>query len=265
MYDLEPFLTHDVRDAIHAHLVEDAPNEACGMITFTSGKYRYHREENIHENPLEFFRFGKAASLAINTDDDVVAYVHTHPHGPAFPSKTDMEIQRKVGKPSVICSVSGGLVEVFSFGDHLLDLPLIGRDFRYAVTDCYEAIRSWRYQVEGVKMDAFPRHDQWWSFAGAEGLKAEELNMYEQYYQTQGYVPFTVDLKNPQSEFHPKVGDLILMKMGSNMQVMNHAGIYTGNNLLYDHRLGKRSRETPLGYYLPTGVVRQWARQGDKF
>ena len=266
MNEYEPFLTHSVKDAIMQHMLDDSPNEACGLITFTSGEYKYVRQTNISDTPTEHFQFSKDVSALLVSHDSVVAFVHSHPHGDAMPTKMDMQIQKDVGKPSVICSLdqTSGIVEVFSFGNHLLDYPLIGREFRYGVFDCLEAIRSWRWQKEGALMDQFPRAYAWWFQDYAKDLDAEDLDLYMRHHESQGYRKFDVDLSDPASQFHPMVGDLVFMRMGGDMNVCNHAAIYVGNNLIYHHRQNHKSTETPIGYCLGNGMIIGWARQQDK-
>lgn len=262
--DLEPFLTVAVRNAIVAHMRDCAPQEACGAIIVRGQRYRYARCKNVAVDLIKEFKFGPAVNAHIQTDETVVAYVHTHPVGPTNPSKKDMEIQKLVGKPSVICAVDpqSGVVDIFSFGDHLLDLPLDGKVFRYGVTDCYEAIRSWVWQNEKRKMTAFPRRNGFWNLDESMDYDPEDLDMYSRYYQDEGFQPYEPNFSDASSPRHPKVGDLVLMKMGPTRDnVINHAGIYVGGNLVYHHRIGKLSGDTPIGY-LPPGMVRKWARYG---
>lgn len=260
--DVEPFLTHAVKGALVEDMFANLDKEVCGLITLSDGEYRYEKVENVHEEPAHNFRMDPVARMRLMTDDNVIGYAHSHPNGPNIPTCLDMSVQKRVGKPSVIASVDGerGIVEVFSFGNHLLDAPLIGRDFRYGVMDCYEAIRAWRWQNQGYKMDQYPRHDNWWSADGVEGREPTELNFYQRCYSEQGYVSYEPDFSNPMSERHPRRGDLVLMQMGSDIGIMNHAGIYVGNNLIYEHRLGKKSGEVPVGYRLGTDMIRMWAR-----
>lgn len=260
----EPFLTFDVRNAITTHMIEEGDKEACGWITLSNKGYVYHPRENKAKDPEHFFQFSKRDSTMISTREDIVAFVHTHPHGPLSPSKKDMEIQISVGKPSVICARDQmGVIDIFSFGDHILDVPLDGRPFRTLVTDCYEAIRAYYWQKHQTKLKAFPREDAWWS-TSAVNMPLEERDLYSRFFNEMGFDEFTPDLGNPNSRNHPRPGDGILMKLGPTIgDVVNHAAVYIGNNLIYHHRVAKLSGVTPLGYCLNTGMVRKWVRNRD--
>jgi proteasome lid subunit RPN8/RPN11 len=258
--EYEPFLPFTVKNDILAHMDTDSPKEACGLITLSSGKYQYEPQKNISKDQDHHFQFDKRTSTRLITDDSVVAYVHSHPFGQAMASKLDMEIQKRVGKPSVISSRDPltGIVEVFSFGDHLLTVPLIGREFRYTALDCYEAYRSWYFQVLNIKMPQVPRHNEWWNRLNYDNIPVEDQDMYSKYYKDQGFRNFEPVFSDPDHENTPKVGDVLLMQMGAD--VANHIAVYVGNNLIYHHRAGKRSSEMPLGYCLNNGYIRHWLR-----
>ena len=172
---LEEFLTFEVRNAIISHMDDELPNEACGVITKKGKVYAYERSDNVHpkkgltdpetNEAYDLFKFdAKTSARIVDEFSDVIAYVHTHPNGPAWPSFLDQEIQQSIGKPSVIASrdPTNGVFDLFSFGDHMLDLPLIHRMFRHAVTDCFEAVRSWFWQKEQVYLPPIAREDRWW-------------------------------------------------------------------------------------------------------
>lgn len=265
MNTYEPFLTAAVKNALFAHMSEDEEIECCGVITLSDGEYAYEACENTHADPAKYFRFNAETRNRIITQEEIVAYAHSHPVGPGHPSKLDQEIQLKTGKPSVIAyrDISTGAVGVFSFGDHLLDAPLVGREFREAVFDCYEAIRSYAWQIEGRKMDAYPRHAGWWGREFQEDPEfVQDHDMYVRNFKDQGYVQFTPTLQGMQDEWTPQMGDLILLKLGA--QVVNHAGVYVGNNRVYHHRLGRPSTETSIGYMLDKSLGTMWIRHESK-
>jgi proteasome lid subunit RPN8/RPN11 len=257
--DYEPFLPFAVRNAIIAHMQEEAPKECCGSITLANGEYTYERHENVHPEPEKHFRFTKAVSTKINRTKSIVAFVHSHTNGNLSPSKYDMEMQAKVYKPSVIATSNPatGVVSVFSFGDHLLDYPLNGRMFHYGVFDCLEAVRAEAWQREGRYMPPAPRHEDWW-LPDADVPDADR-NMYEDNFRKYGYVEFTPNFSEADSEFHPQVGDVLLMQIAS-PHAVNHAAVYIGGNLIYQHRMLRLSGPTPLGYMIDTGVIRKWVR-----
>ena len=260
MTDCEPFLTFEIRNAIFAHMEAETPNECCGWITLADGQYTYVPRKNVHPDPENHFRMKKQDAVNVMTNDAIVAYVHSHPAGPMWASKGDMETQIKVNKPCVIVArdLLTGTVDIFSIGNHLLDYPLEGREFHYTRFDCYEAIRSEAWQRERRRMEAFPRKNGWWNPHENPDIEDDDLDMYERYYETQGYTEFKPVFDNPNSEFHPRIGDLVLMQLGSKW--INHAAVYVGNNQVYHHRVDKRSGRTPIGAFMHGDQIRKWIR-----
>lgn len=264
--ELEPFLTLAVKNALTRHMIAQGDNECCGLITLSKGEYEYHPVENVHPKPEESFRFDKQTNADVSRKKSIVAYCHSHPHGPQVPSQHDTEAQARIGKPAVIVArnPATGVIDLFSFGDHLLEAPLDQRDFRYNVFDCLSALRSWVWQNEGRYMPPAFSEDGWW-LVGKDSFAElpNNLNLYDKNFARYGYREFTVDLDNPASKYAPKIGDVLMMQLGA--PVVNHVAVYVGNNLIYHHRQGKRSGKTPIGYVLGQNCVRKWVRHEDNW
>jgi proteasome lid subunit RPN8/RPN11 len=262
---LEPFLTLEVRNAIFQHMVEAGEHECCGLITLSSGEYKYVPQENVSANPTETFSFSKEVKAKMSRSKSVVAIAHSHPNGPDTPSAMDMKTQISLKAPSVIAyrNPDTGVVGIFSFGDHLLDAELVGRDFRYNQFDCVQALRSWVWQNEKRYMPPPPPSDNGWWMRGADNAEelTENLNLYERNFERYGYKVYTPDLDG-HSEWSPRVGDVLLMQLGA--PVINHAAVYVGDNLVYHHRAGKQSNYNPIGYFLNMGYIRKWVRHESK-
>lgn len=261
---LEPFLTRDTRNAMAVHMLETPEVEVCGLITLSKGEYEYHRLENVHPEPKDSFRLSKKDSARIAADPDVVAYCHSHPNGPVYPSQHDVEVQAKIMKPAAMCvrDPSMGAIEVFSFGDHLLDAELMDRDFRFNVFDCLAALRSHAWQTEKRYMPPKPYEAGWWEVGLEDPTEIpKNENLYERCFQDYGYRDFTPDFSNPADEWHPRIGDVLMLQMGA--PVINHVGVYVGDNLVYHHRVNKKSGTTPVGYLLGGNVIRKWVRYNE--
>lgn len=262
--ELEPFLTASVCNDIIMHMQAEAPKECCGSITLSNGEYKYNPLVNVNKKPTEHFSFTKADTDKIVRNKSVVAYVHSHTDGSIEPSKHDMEVQVRVGKPSVIATTDpkSGVVSVFSFGNHLLDYPLQGRPWHYGVFDCLEAVRGEMYQRTGIVLPQAPRVNEWW-LTSNPNVPDGDRNMYEDNFRRYGYEEFTPNLSDATSEYHPMVGDLLLMQINSPVAI-NHAAIYIGENLIYQHRAYRQSGNTPLGYMMDIGTIRKWVRHPGK-
>jgi len=254
---MEEFLTLQVRNDIVQHMNENPAHEVCGVIEKKGRGFVYVRRENVHPKKGDHIAFDAETSARIfSRKSNVVAYVHTHPQGPNYPSVLDQKQQIEIGKPAVIASRdhSTGALEVFSFGDHLLDAPLMGRVFKHYVMDCYEALRSWVWQNEQFKLDSFPRDDRWWN------EETKNADLYEKNFASQGYREYTPDFGNPLSDRHPRAGDVILMQLDA--PVINHAAVYIGDNQIYHHRMNKKSGTSAVGYLIDNHYVRKWLRRG---
>ncbi|HEU5092912.1 MAG TPA: Mov34/MPN/PAD-1 family protein, partial [Nitrospira sp.] len=259
--ELEPFLTLEVRNALTQHMVDEGDRECCGLITLSKGKYAYVRSENVHPEPEKSFRFDKQTNVDLSRKKSIVAYCHSHPNGPQVPSQHDTEKQDQIKKPAVIVARNPltGVIDLFSFGDHLLEAPLDRRDFRYNVFDCLAALRSEVWQREGRYMPPAFSENGWWLVGYRNPAEVRDnLNLYERNFERYGYREFTVDLENSSSPYAPKIGDVLMMQLGA--PVINHVAVYVGNNLIYHHRQDKLSGHTPIGYVLGAGYVRKWVR-----
>lgn len=229
-------LTESVSEAIQAHAIEEYPNECAGLI-MTDGTYR--RVKNNADDPTTAVFFQREEVFPLLMDGQIAAFVHSHPNGPNFPSKTDMDSQQETDVPWVIVSTNGeACLAPFMWGDMVERQPLMQRGFQHGVTDCYAFIRDWYLDRRGVELQEFSRSWEWW---GTEQL-------YLDGFSRAGFVP--VALEDLQE------GDGILFAVRSNTP--NHAAVYVGNNLIAHHAAGRLGWDMsrlpqvePIGRWLP--------------
>lgn len=161
MRNLEPFLTTDIKNAIHAHMIS-SDEEVCGIIFADGDTYRYEAIDNVSNAPKEAFSFSKVDSTRLATDKNAIAYVHTHPDGPMVPSKKDMQIQQAIGKPSVIAAR-----EKWDSKDILsATIYSMRRYTTWSFTTAYMIVGK-RYDAGTgknwtIKLEPMPRNDWWW-------------------------------------------------------------------------------------------------------
>lgn len=224
----EPDTINDIRD----HAVREYPKESCGFVV----KGEYIPLENISETPEQSFKI--ADELYAKYEDDLDAIIHSHPDGPDHPSERDMVNQAATAVPWGIVTVANGTAQLpFFWGDGVEVPPLIGREFRHGVTDCYSYIRDY-YRVErGVTIPDYPRGYDWWY---------EGKDLYSENFRNAGFTP--VD--------EPEVGDVGLAKIHA--PVINHGMIYLGNGLIGHHLVGRLSRREPVFRW--QRFVRVWLR-----
>lgn len=235
-----------IRRAMWEHAEEGAEfnREVCGLLTLSKG---YVRSKNISEEG-DRFQFTPNVSFQILNDPDVIGYFHSHPQGALMPTKLDMEIQSQVEKPSLILAkhTDTGVWELFQFGDHLLDMPLVGQSFRLNVYDCYESVRRYMWQRRQVKLSAFPRNPYFW-------MEEPPNPMFDKHFEAEGFEEFN------ETKTMPQPGDAVLYQTDG-VKVINHCAIYIGNNCIFHHRVGKKSSISPMTMYRSAGYLRKWLR-----
>lgn len=242
------------------HAREMYPEESCGLIV----KGSYIACENmassveLHVDSPDCsckrcsFMIDPAIYAGHSARSGIDMVVHSHPDGPYFPSKMDMESQAATAVPWAIVPLdeerSGDPV---IWGDQLEIRPVLGREFMHGVTDCYSLIRDcFRLGKEGLDKQGVegwpfppitlvdqPRNDAWWA-AGED--------LYEKNFLRAGFVAIDA------SEAQP--GDVFLLNIRS--KVSNHGGVLVGNDMILHHLPQRLSRRDPAGL---------WGRQATRW
>lgn len=188
------------------------PQESVGVIRDGA----YISLVNSAEDPTISFRISGDDPALIGAE----AIVHSHPGGPSFPSAHDMTQQIASGLPWLIAvtptAASPKITEeVFAFG--LPPQMTEGRGYRHGVDDCYSLIRGFYKDVMGIELIDFPREWGWWH--DGHNLYADGL----------GPAGFTMLPDDAQLQ----CGDVFLASVRA--KVVNHAGIWLGDGLIYHH------------------------------
>lgn len=205
-------LSLDTEEAIIKHALSEYPNEACGVIK--GGKY--YSQKNIHEQPLNNFRIDDK----VMGRGDVEAIVHSHTNGRNWPSLQDLRGQYQSGLPWIIVCTDGKTVsDLFSFGDE--PPPLIGRVFRFGVTDCYTLIRDYYKEELGLRFSPF--------FYDGSKNPNDYAGLYERHLIEYGFTKKSV----------PQRHDILTFTIGG---VNAHGGIYLGDGQLLHHLEDRLSR-----------------------
>ena len=161
------------------------------------------------------------------------------------PSKADMQAQINIGKPFIITAFepNEGRWVTYSWGDHILEQPLLEREFLHGVNDCYSLIRKWYWQNLHVILRDYPRNDKWWE---------TEQSMYDINFAREGFYKF-----HPSDPGELQLGDWFLFQL--NARVNNHAGIYIGDGLIAHHAPKRLSETIPVGNYFRR--ITTWLRR----
>jgi proteasome lid subunit RPN8/RPN11 len=225
------------------HARQAYPNEACGLVIGDL----YYPCENTHPEPAKYFRISSKERLELEARfGPIQAVIHSHPDGPYFPTKADMEAQLKEKVPFGIIVTDGERVaDPVMWGESLPIAPLVGRRFIHGVFDCYSLIRdTFRLGNEALKAAEvdpnfpfppitlldFPRDDNWW-----EG----EDNLYLDNFRKVGFTPVPQD--------QARAGDVFLTKIRSHK--INHGGVLLSGELLLHHLPSRLSRREGAGIW----------------
>lgn len=242
-------LTPELSAAIQAHARADYPKEACGLIL--DGVYAPRK--NIAQDPTQDFEIADAVMLKAHASGKLQAIVHSHPNGPDHPSAADMASQIASGVPWVIVSVGeADAAAPFVFGDGGVIPPVIGREFRHGVTDCYSIIRDvFRlgrerlaeqdvdWPLAPIDVPEFPRDDAWWT-------RGQDL--YAEGFAKAGFREIPREAARP--------GDVFLTSIRS--PVLNHGGVVVGGGLILHHLPLRLSRREPAGIWQNAAAI--WLR-----
>jgi proteasome lid subunit RPN8/RPN11 len=183
--------------------------------------------ENIHARPDEAWRVTPRDWRGIV--DGAVLLIHSHPSGEEIPSFQDMRTQIAMAIPWAICPRGS---DPFLLGADLGG-DLLGRGYRFGVTDCWGCFRRAFFERRGIALQDFPRVFGFWR-------SGEPL--FESNFQTAGFTKIDGSIRSALP------GDGIAFKIRS--EVFNHCGYYVGEGQMIHHPSG-------LSAYDPTRVSRR--------
>ena len=117
----------EVRRELERHALEEAPNEACGLVVLRDGEaVRYERGRNADASPYRFRLEVEPEVWFLEDEGFELAVFHSHVSAPARPSRTDVEnIGLWEGRPYLILSLGTGELAAFTIeGGRISDLEL---------------------------------------------------------------------------------------------------------------------------------------------
>lgn len=214
----------DTIQAMMEHARADYPRESCGLVI--DGEYLPRK--NSAEFPEKDFKISPQAVAAADRKGCIQAVVHSHPSAPAYPSRADMIGQIKTDLIWGIVPMLKGWPEwPFFWGGNTPIPPLVGREFRSGVTDCYALVRDWYRLERGLALPEYARSFDWWQSGE---------NMFMENFKSAGFEPV---------EDKPRKGDVALIQVRS--AVVNHCGLILDNGLMMHHLSNRLSGSEPLG------------------
>lgn len=208
-------------DDIKRHFDSEYPREGCGIISIVKGKKQWFPCTNRAKEDEDFV-IDSTEFIRIYKSSDIIGIVHSHPDASNEPSPSDIANCNALGIPYYIFSYPSMELNIVQPGK--VFKPLIGREYEFGSTDCFEACKDYLKEYHNIEIK--PRQafeDDWWE----KDLDYFTDEMFSEY----GFEP--VDLQNI------KVGDILTFTMGS--KVPNHCGVYVGGNAFFHHAVNRLS------------------------
>lgn len=206
-------------EEIKKHFDTEYPREACGIIGIVKGKKKWFPCQNVAESDDDFV-MSSEDWFKVKRQADILAIVHNHTNNDNAPSENDINN----------CNVLGIPYYIFSYPDLELNIvepkenfnPLLGREYSFGVTDCFEAMRDW-LASENIKIPAREVfEDDWWE-KGIDYFTEENIKNWNH-----------VKVDTPQKN------DVLIFAVESGT-IGNHCGVYLGNDVFFHHAVNRLS------------------------
>lgn len=240
-------ITLKQQELIKAHILSEFPNEACGIIA----NKKFIPCKNIASNPRTEFEIALKDYSAHLIEGRLQAVIHSHVSinyerlDPRTPSYADQASWMSMGNiPWLIYHTNGHEVSEPLVMDDSNPPPLLEREYIYGIQDCYSIIRDYYRMELSILLPNVPREPEFWKTGN---------DYYGKYFEEFGFYEV------PQAE--ATINDLVFMQIGCD--VVNHAGVITGPNILLHQLHGKFSCHDTLSKWHKqiTKIVRY---KGDK-
>jgi proteasome lid subunit RPN8/RPN11 len=200
-----------------------------------------HVLDNIADDPLSDFRMPPQEHRLLKPG---CILWHSHPAGPNYPSYDDQKSQLHGANGWAISSrdPETDLWEFFCWGDQLKPLPLVGRNFKHFIADCYSVVRD-EFKTRDILLPECPRPFRWWKELGGSHIIMDHL------------ARIGCDIEYS-SSFRPQPGDVAVMQVRS--RVINHLAVLTEGFKFLHHLDERLSAHEQAEDYM--AYVRGWIR-----
>lgn len=155
------------------------------------------------------------------------------------PSAADVIRQAETGVPwGIVHAGKDSASNPLWFGDHVLNAPLIGREFVWNITDCWQLARAYYWQTRQIKIPNVAVAPRW------DRLGEDRFS---QHIPEVGFVPI--------NEREVTIGDFALLKIRG--QVPNHCAVLSEYEMFL-HHLENRLSCRDLAHRWAKHIVSWW-------
>ena len=217
------------QDKALEHAINEAPNEACGLVYMFKGREKYAPSINIASDKINQFTIDPQTWAKTEDKGDIVAIFHSHTNCDATPSYADKYSAEKLGLQSYI--VNPHTKEWQSYKPQGYKDSLIGRPYVFGVYDCWSLVRDY-FKEQGIVMRDWVRPANEDDFL--------DNPMFEDCFEATGFR----ELKyNEQLQ----TNDCLLLNIYGNG--LNHIAVFINGQVLH-HIQGRLSGREPYGEWL---------------
>lgn len=238
-------LSEYLKFEIKKEAINSIPNECCGLICSGENNCCIITCKNISPNPKYSFRINEEDFL---NNDNIIAYYHSHVTGSSELSKLDRINSEITQLP--ICVYSCENDEYGIYYPRKYKINLEGRPFIWSITDCASLVSDYfeKNYEGGFVYDSKPEKEI--SRFGSDDIKNKQ-------FFDKGANGFGRIGKNGMGKFKKienwkneiQINDIVAMGFNYG-NIIEHIGVYLGNNIILHHMINQYSRKENLDKYM---------------
>ena len=212
------------------HAKEAFPKEACGLIYIVKGREKYIRSKNLSANPQEQFTLDPLIWSQAEDKGVITGVFDSHPACSSKPSNADIASADRLG---ITWYIVNPKTEEWSIYRPIQQTNLLGREWIWAVADCYTLVRDW-YKEQGVILFDLPRPDQ---------DTFNEISFFDLHWRKENR-----GFRELKPNERLKKGDVLLFSLAAS--TLNHVGVYVGQGKILHHIQRRLSGRDEYSEYL---------------